>query len=294
MGTILDRIKEKHNNLNLSMETPIEMAELELTAKCNLQCKFCYNKKLRKQNKRQRFVSDDDFELFLHHIQQFPTIKQVGLYGLGESSLHPNVAKYYKKIKEEGYFTYLTSNGVFIDYLINAIPYIDSLKFSFNYKNREDFAYKTKSDPFTYMQIIRNINLVYDINQNISISVVLDNGDTEDMYTDSLSMINCKNIFFVSVLSQGGTYNSSKGGAPSIKTENYKSLPCWSLFKGLYVDCDLNIRTCAYGNTSDLFILGNLKESKNTMMDMKDMYKSMNLKNFCPPMCEKCIGLNKQ
>ena len=161
MSNIVDRMKDKHNNTNLSMNTDINIAELELTGACELNCRFCYNRILRQKGIRQNCVDEDGVKIFLATIKKIPSIKEVGLYGLGESTLHPYLAKYYKMMKEAGYFTYLTTNGVNTTHLIPAIKYIDSLKFSWNYKDENDFHAKTGADHKTMYTILRNINNIY-------------------------------------------------------------------------------------------------------------------------------------
>ena len=297
---IVDRMKDKHDNSNLSMGTKMDIAELELTGCCELNCRFCYNKELKKKEIRQKFVSDDDVSIFLNTIKKIPSIKEVGLYGLGESTLHPYLSKYYKIMKEAGYFTYLTSNGVKTTNLVPAIPYIDSLKFSWNYKDEKDFHEKTGKKEDIMFDILNNINSIYYTFSNmtsISVSVVLDVGESPSDYKDILEKLECKDVFFVQVLTQGGAYKYGKtGGGPNIIADGCKkSIPCWTLFRGLYVDCDLNVRTCPYGNDDTKpYILGNLKiDNIKDIMANKDYYKRMHLYGNCPDICKKCIKNNE-
>ena len=297
MSNIVDRMKDKHNNTNLSMNTDINIAELELTGACELNCRFCYNRILKQKGIRQNYVDEDGVKIFLSTIKKMPSIKEVGLYGLGESTLHPHLAKYYKMMKEAGYFTYLTTNGVKIAHLIPAIKYIDSLKFSWNYKDENDFHAKTGADHKTMYTILSNINNIYQLFSNItdiSISVVLDIGDQVSDFKYMLSKIKCKNVFFVPVLTQGGIYGAGKTGGPNIVEDGFKkSMPCWTLFKGLYVDCNLNVRTCPYGNNDSkqyTHILGNLKkDSLEDILKERDKYKQMHLNGDCPIICKKCL-----
>ena len=292
MSSIRERMLDKHCIKDISLDTPVTIAKLELTGICNLNCSFCYNSKLRKNHIRQKLVTDNDVYKFLDAIKTFPSIKEVGLYGLGESTLHPSLDKYYKLIKDAGYYTYLTTNGVYIDHLVSALPYIDSLKFSWNYKNDEDFAIKTHTDHSIMYTIMNNINRIYKLKPDISISVVLGLDDEISEYKYMLSKLSYKDIVFVPLLSQGWNSSSSTGGGPRIIQEPNTIDPCWSLFKGIYVDCDLNVRTCSYGNCNNTHILGSLKHNPlDAILYNRDKYKQMHLDREFPSMCKKCLKL---
>lgn len=99
-------------------------------------------------------MTESDFECVLRFLKTVPSMKEVGLFYIGESGLHPNLSFFYRRLKEEGYFTYLTTNGTAASNVLRAIPYIDSLKVSWNYADVQDFALKTHADASMYSKII--------------------------------------------------------------------------------------------------------------------------------------------
>ena len=81
---------------------------------------------------------------------------------MGEASLCFYLKDFYKKLKEAGYFTYLTTNGTLYRSIMDTIPYIDSLKVSWNYKDKIDFQNKTGAWSEEYEYIKNNIKKFYD------------------------------------------------------------------------------------------------------------------------------------
>jgi hypothetical protein len=81
-------------------------------------------------------------------------------------------------LKNAGYFTFLTTNGTILQTVINAIPYIDSLKVSWNYTNINDFKLKTNANIDMYSYIQNNIFKFYEechkYGKKFNISTVLD------------------------------------------------------------------------------------------------------------------------
>ena len=109
--SVKDRVNAISENSNLAVGTPYTTAKVELCGICTLNCAFCYNKNMIDANERQKIISEDDFNIVLKALEDIRTIKEVGLFYMGESGLHPQLAHFYKKLKDKGYFTYLTTNG---------------------------------------------------------------------------------------------------------------------------------------------------------------------------------------
>ena len=91
--------------------------------------------------------------------------------------------------------------------------------------------------------------------------------------------------YFIPLQTQGGTFDIGTDGVVGEADNPVNPIPCWSLFKGLYIDCDLNIRTCCYGHNKD-HILGNIKD--NNVQD-HTIYKQQQLNGKIPNICKKCL-----
>lgn len=289
MNSIVDRIINISDNSNVTVDdTPI-IVKIELTGNCTLGCSFCFNQIMRKNKLRQKFMTDEDFNLCLLYIDKIPTIKEVGLFYMGESTLHPKLVEYYKRLKELGYFTFLTTNGTHIGELLKAIPYIDSLKVSFNYKDDQDFSIKTGLPRRFYYDIADNISTLkeecHKNNKKLYGSTVLDS--EEEVYLDNPVIKRFDEHYFIPLQNQGGLLKRGANGVLGEYKHQVKAIPCWSLFKGLYIDVDLNVRTCCYGHTVN-HILFNLKDSKWNLKKLQDI-RIEQLSGKIPDICKECL-----
>ena len=288
-STVKARVDAIANNHCLTLTTKPTTVKLELTGCCTLDCVFCAHHYMAKNKIRQKLLTQEEFDLAYNYIKSIPSIKEIGLFYMGESSLHPNLARFYKAIKKDGYFTYLTTNATKIDTTVEAIPYIDSLKVSWNYKNVTDFENKTRHSKEMYYLILNNIAALADIchknNKKIAVSTVLD--DCRESYREILSTIlsMVDEHYFIPLQTQGGTFDIGTAGVVGEADNPVNPIPCWSLFKGLYIDCDLNVRTCCYGHNKD-HILGNIKD--NNIQD-NIIYKQQQLNGKIPNICKKCL-----
>ena len=291
--TVQDRVQLISNNTNLDLSTKITTAKIELTGACTFNCKFCYQQEMKQNNLRQNFLTDAEFNQVLSYLKLYPDLKEVGLFYMGESGLHPKLADYYKQVKELGYYTYLTTNGTCIHNIIKAIPYIDSLKVSFNYllEDSNDIKDITQTN-ISIQDIINNINLLNieckKHNTEFALSTVIDeskyNKESHSKIIDYLF----PDIFhyYIPLQTQGGFNENGIGGVVGETESKVNKMPCWSLFKGLYIDANLNIRTCCYGHT-DKHILGNIKDMR--VITKKEL-KEQHLNNIIPNICRECIN----
>lgn len=284
-------IKDRINNIthikDISLDTLPTMAKIEVTGLCTLNCSFCYHKELKKQKKRQKLMTVKQFKDCISFLKNnFPSVKEVGLFLMGESALHPKLNYFFRYLKENDYYTFLTTNATTISNIIPAIPYIDSLKVSYNYRSLEDYLTKTSSSINNYYTIRDNITTLYEEtrkqNKPLYISAVLDT--KEEDYTPELDKLPCTEYYFIPMQSQGGYYKG-KDGVIGESSNVVPPLPCWSLFKGIYIDCDLNLHSCVYGH-SDEHIYGNIY---NFNRDKVQQMKKLHLNNTVPKECEQCL-----
>lgn len=289
LNTVKARVDAVADNTQLTVNTQPVTCKLELTAACTLQCRFCHNSAMKAGGIRQHFISNNDFVMALDYIQSIPSIKEVGLFYMGESGLYPHLAEAYAMVKERGYFTYLTTNGTVIRNILPAIPYIDSLKVSWNYKNRTDFMAKTGMPAGMYDLIHHNIETFYyqchKHGKTLAVSTVLDS--TKEEYEDAISTLKFDEHYWIPLQNQGGTQDAGAGGVLGQADNLSTPLPCWSLFKGLYIDCDLNVRTCCYGH-GDEHILGNIKDPDN--IKSRQAFMEEQLQGKIPAICRDCLN----
>lgn len=291
MSTVQERVKAISRNNNLSVRTQPTMAKIELTGICTLNCHFCNMKEMRRKHERQKMMSDEDLKLALDYLGTFPEMKEVGLFYMGESSLHPKLADYYRELKERGYFTFLTTNATRIEHTLEAIPYVDSLKVSWNYKSEADFLSHFVYGAVTYQEVIDNIRSLYKVchehGKKLAVSTVLDT--TKFDYIQSIKKLSFDEHYWIPLQNQGGTQENGLGGVVGESESQVSQLPCWSLFKGVYIDCDLDVRACCYGHGKE-HVLGNLRNGFDTIKSKK-IQMAQQLANKVPAMCKNCINL---
>ena len=295
--SIKDRIDRISDNANLSMNTKYTTCKIEISGICNLNCSFCYEKELRKSRKRQKFMLLDDLKLVLDVLEdKVSTIKEIGLFYMGEPGLNPALPELAKECKDRGYFVFLTTNGIITNTIVEAIPYIDSLKLSWNYKNIDDFDKKTnigensKSSIYKMIQVgsERMYNACHKYGKTLACSTVLAEDDKKEDYAEALSQLYFDEHYWIPMQSQAG-YIDALDGVVGEYDKQSNPIPCWSLFKGVYIDADFNIRTCCYGH-DDSCIMGNIKTNPN--FD-KNEIKLQHLNGNIPKMCKKCLKHSK-
>ena len=145
----------------------------------------------------------------------------------------------------------------------------------------------------TYYTIKSNINILKrECNKQgrkLCVSTILDKDKEE--YSDVLSTLNYDEHYFIVYQSQGGTNkHGGKEGVVGESEQPSSPIPCWSLFKGLYIDCDLNVRCCTYGH-HDYQILGNIKDPMN--IQSKEKYETQQLAGQIPSICTECLKFEK-
>ena len=288
-----NRVIDISRNDNLSLDTPPTTVKIELTGRCTLDCVFCNHHSMKEKNIRQKLLSREDFNIILQQLLTISSVREVGLFYMGESAIHPLLKDFYKELKKYKYFTYLTTNATTIENIIPAIKYIDSLKVSWNYKNMEDFIWKTRSPANIYDKIISNIyeldRLCQSMGKHLTISTIMDSSKNE--YISALKKFDGVDHYWLPLQTQCGNNEVGIGGVSGELDHMVKSIPCWSLFKGIYIDVDLNVRMCCYGH-HDEHVLGSLKRSSLSEIFKSDkviQIKQKHLQGDIPSECYSCL-----
>lgn len=290
---IVNRINYISDNTNLSMDTKPVTCKIEVSGTCNLDCRFCNHSNLKD---RFKLMSLKDFEEVINFVHKnYPSITDIGLFLMGEPGLNRELPEMYKMVKniDRNYFTFLTTNGLFIKYITKSLQFVDSLKVSWNYKNEKDFEEKTDTSIDAYYDIRRNIKRLYKLckeyNTSFSISTVIDEkNDKKEDYYKSIEGFEYDYHYFLPLQTQGGYVKDAKGGCVG-NDSRYESnpIPCYCLFKGLYIDVNKNIRICPFGN-EEHHIIGNIYNGID--MNYYNKIKEQHLYGSIPKQCEKCLN----
>jgi hypothetical protein len=146
------------HNLALKAEFP-KNALIELTNGCNHACVFCKNSN---QHRRVSHLSLEKFENFVAQAARLG-LEEIGLYATGEPFMVRELPRYIKLAKSKGIRrVYITTNGALatLDKVIACHEAgLDSIKFSINASNREEYKLVHGSDDFDkVVEVVRDIS----------------------------------------------------------------------------------------------------------------------------------------
>lgn len=282
---------------------------IEATNLCNLRCKMCYNKQM-KRNKG--FMS---FSLFKKIVDQAAhlNIENMGLYTTGESFLHPKIFEFIKYAKQKGIkYVYITTNGQTLnDEKIKKIfeSGLDSIKFSIDAGNKEKYeSLKIGASWDKLVETIKNIRIIRDdmrSNFRIFASFIIMHDNFNDLiqYKKTFGNLVDETIFTL-VGNQGSQVNASDLYPKDIvsKIQNLilpkKSWhPCNLLWNRFIVTYEGYLTICCIDFENKL-IYGDLnKESLKTCWNNKEIKRLREihkLKRFEKlPMCFNCDAIKK-
>ena len=144
-----DRIAERYNSgFSLIPPFPDKRMKIEVSSLCNHNCIFCGRNKMEGKGG----LVDDTFYVRIMQEAFDEGLREVGLFINGEPFTDPKLAEHIKIAKQIGFtYVYITTNGSLatperFKAVIDAG--LDSIKFSINAANREDYLYIHGKDDF--------------------------------------------------------------------------------------------------------------------------------------------------
>jgi uncharacterized Fe-S cluster-containing radical SAM superfamily protein len=257
------------------IQLPPKSVKIELTARCNLRCKFCaVGMRTTKPPK------DMDFYFFqrITEDMRISGVEEIGLFYLGESFMNPQLlcgATDWVKNKLKFPYVFLTTNATLADpdWVRKLMELgLDSLKWSANYENEEQFQAITGVSPIVYHKALSNIKKAWDVRNEgkfktmLSASSIVANSDQkldlEDFLNKDIRPYVDKHYFLP-------LYQMGMNREHVIKTMGYvpsagnvgrldevtllplrKALPCWGVFTEGHVRADGGLSACCFGSDS--------------------------------------------
>ena len=306
------------------VQKPPKSVKIELTARCNLRCNFCALHTRTTQPKQ-----DMDIGYFREIVtdMRMSGVEEIGLFYLGESfmakKLLANATKYCKQVLGFPH-VFLTSNAVHADTeTVEAIMAngLDSLKWSMNYYNSEEFKRITGGTEQAYKRSLENIQYAFRVrnakgyNTTLSASSIMFQKNQPDIMQD---FIENKVKPYVDrhywlpmyqmgmqkdkVISETGYYPT--GGNMGRVDDNTMEptrdpLPCWAVFTEGHVRVDGHVSACCFGS-DDRFDVGmlngrnfmNVWNSKKfqTLREAHIMVLTVGPQSLVGTPCEVCIS----
>lgn len=189
------------------MEIKIAGAYIEITGKCNLKCKFCYNDST---SESKQVIEYSKMKEIIDKLV-FLKANSLSLSG-GEPLLHPNFNEIVKYAYEKGLIVTLTTNGVFLRHLSeDVLKMISNIQISLDGSTSEihDSIRGLKG---TFDNVIKSIEWLNSLNYtNLTIKMVLNKMNKEQLndYIKLGKKYNVKDIRFSFVIESGRAVGAS-------------------------------------------------------------------------------------
>jgi len=249
--------------------------KIELTARCNFKCSFCAT------GYRLRDKRDMDWDFYVKLLKDLKQagVEEVGMFYLGESFLLPWLPDAIQAAKDEGFeYVFLTTNGSLCtpDKVQACMAAgLDSLKFSLNYADEEQFKSVAQVKGSLYHDLVRNVKstrrvrdeggydcgvygsyINYDGEQGERMKAMVD--ELEPYLDEVYALPLYSQADLVSVDEKGRGWDI-KGGNPGRAGNMRPAMPCWSLFTEARVSYDGHLSACCFDHDGR-FRMGDLNE----------------------------------
>jgi hypothetical protein len=285
--------------------------KIELTARCDFRCFFCASAM------RLRDKAEIDPAFFRRILKQMRAlgVEEIGLFYLGESFLCrwlPEAVRYAKK--ECGYpYVFLTTNGRM------ATPErvrecmeagLDSLKFSFNFSDAEQFHQVTGVRQDDFAKVVEHLKSARRVRDEVEAA----SGHRCGLYASSIRYDDEQQVrmqaavteilpyvdehYWLPLYGQAGLTSGARGTVPTAGNQGRigalrKPLPCWSLFTEGHITYDGRLSACCFDHDGR-FDMGNL--NYETFMEAWNgvRFASLRRANLAEDVrgtvCEQCIA----
>lgn len=279
MRSITKRV-DAITHMDVDEHSPVPPApkacKIEITAVCNLQCSFCATSYNLRDKKKMSFEFYS--ETLLPQLKE-AGVEEVGMFFLGESTTLKDLPDYIAEAKRQGFpYIFLTTNGTAltpakIEAYMEAG--LNSLKFSMNYADAEQFVEIAQVKPALFARMIQAIKdakmvrdrgdydcglyasyIEYDGDQGVKMQALVDN------MAPYLDEIYALPLYSQSDLTGGDSEGKGwkvSGGNPGRAGAMRPPVPCWSLFTEARVAWDGELSMCCF-NADHRFDAGNLND----------------------------------
>ena len=272
----ITKIPETHRAANIPAPKSVK---IELTGRCNYRCGFCALRSREIQPK-----TDMDFALFQRITREMRSagVEEIGLFYLGESFMNPDLlvaATHWVKSELAFPYVFLTSNASLADPEdVEALMAagLDSLKWSVNAADEEQFAHVMAVSPKYFRKALRNIkdakvirdtrgyrtrlyasSIRYDGEQQAKMEALL--GEHVLPYVDQHYWLPLYSMGAVATQrEQELGYRPTAGNQGRLGALR-EPLPCWSAFSEGHVTAEGKLSACCF-DADGRFAMADLNE----------------------------------
>lgn len=298
--------------LSTVLEAP-RSVKIELTGRCNFKCSFCA------RSMELRDQQDMDRELFNRLLLEMRNdgVEEIGLFYLGESFLVkwlPEAVNYAKNFVGFPY-VFLTTNGSLAtskrcEQLFHAG--LDSLKFSFNYADAEQFKEISGMPAKLFPSILENIKAACQVRDKVAeetghrcslyASYIQYDGEQRERMAAAVAEVEplLDEVYALPLYSQAELVGDSERAKGWEVTAGNRGrigalrdpLPCWAVFTEGHITWDGKLSACCFDHEGK-FEMGDL--TQQSFMDAWNSDKFQKLraahlkKNVVGTPCEQCV-----
>lgn len=246
----------------LNQVCPIpKSVKIELTSNCNYQCGFCSN--VDSDNKGT--MDKDEYKRLSREMRE-AGVEELGLFYIGESFMVPWLDEAVKYAKDIGFpYVFLTTNGSLaspekVESLMKAG--LDSLKFSFNNSDSEQFRKITRVAPRWFGKTIENIKTARKIRDaggyktKIYASSIKYDGEQQKRMEAAVSELlpYLDEHYWLPLYSFGAQATDKEkelgmkpnAGNPGRLEAMRSPLPCWAVFKEGHITSEGKMSACCF------------------------------------------------
>lgn len=295
MNNILDRVNNIINVDTTNIQLPKSL-KLELASVCNHKCSYCVVPLLKTS---ESFMSEKIFHKSVQEAHRLK-IKEIGLFHMGEGTLHPQFNDYVDYIRNNysDIDVFITTNGTQLDKLKYCIKQsIKSIKVSLNGYNKQSHLQLTGKDTFDL--IIDNIKQLIDYRNSIksstqiSASSIFYNCPEQNDFADNISkLVDC--YYYTQIFNQANKidnkYIQLTDDAKILKHNMDK--PCFGLFNLCHIKSNGDINICRFGVDNE-FTIGNILNNSLDDAWFSDKANDLRRKHLNDEIitCNKCVGI---
>ena len=281
--------------------------KIELSARCDFQCFFCAAA-LRLRDKAD--IDPAFFRRVLREMRELG-VEEIGLFYLGESFLCswlPEAVRYAKR--ECGYpYVFLTTNGrMATPERVRACMEagLDSLKFSFNFADAEQFMQVTNVRKLDFHKVEENLKAARRVRDEggyscglYASSIRYDDEQLARMQAAVERILPwVDEHYWLPLYGQAGLTSGARGTVPSAGNQGRigalrKPLPCWSLFTEGHITWDGRLSACCFDHDGR-FNMGDLNAQSFEEAWHSAAFQGLRAANLAEDVrgtvCEKCIA----
>lgn len=236
--------------------------KIEITANCNYKCSFCV-KSIREDN------GTMDRALYSRLLREMRAVgvEELGVFYIGESFTCKWLPEAIREAKEIGFpYVFLTTNGsAATPERVKACMEagLDSLKFSINFADDEQFAEVAKVSPNLYHKALNNLRAAQAIRDDggykcglyaSSIAFDGEQGDKMRLIVEGIKPF-VDEFYWLPLYGMSGASKEHgfqpKPGNPGRLGAMREPLPCWSVFTEGHITASGLMSACCFGKGSD-------------------------------------------